>query len=90
MSEAVWAVLAFLLGWKLSGGKAPSASTAAHAVSASAKNTVHQAVAQASSDAWNAVWTVAWHVILIAAVALALLYGASVVLRAARRNVTGR
>lgn len=90
MSEALWAALAFLLGWKASSASGGNPSAATHAATSGAKNAVHQVVNQASDAVWSTVWTVAWHVALILVVLLALVYGASLVLRQARRNVTGR
>jgi hypothetical protein len=83
MSEAIWAALAFLLGWKAAGGDP-------HAAATGAKNAVHQVVTQASNTVWSAAWSVTWHLALVAVVILALLYGGSVLLRRARKNVLGR
>jgi hypothetical protein len=90
MSEALWAALAFLLGWKASSASGGHPAAAAHAATSGAGNAVHQVVTQASDAVWSTVWTVAWHVVILLAVVLALVYGASLVLRQARRNVTGR
>ena len=93
MTEAIWAVLAFLLGWKAAaatgGHPAAAASSAANSAASAAKNAVHQVVTQASNTLWNTIWIVTWHLAVIAAVGLAVLYGASLVLRRARKNVTG-
>lgn len=87
MTEAAWAILAFLLGWKLAGGHPGSPGTAV-------KNSVHQAVTQASNSVLSAVWDVAWHAALIlallAALILAARYGVPALLRRAGISVTRR
>jgi hypothetical protein len=82
---AIWAVLAFLLGWKAATATGGHPGAAVSSAASSARTAAHQVVAQVT----NTVWSVAWHVVLIGAVLLALVYGGSLVLRRARRNVTG-
>jgi hypothetical protein len=87
---AALAFLAFLLGLRLSGAHpAAAASQAAHAVSSTASRQVHAAVAQAGNGMRGMVLGIAWHVAVLAVLALALAYGGSLVLKRARRNVTG-
>jgi hypothetical protein len=90
MTEAIWAALAFLLGWKAAAAAGGDPHAAASSAATGAKNAVHQAVTQASDTVWSAVWSVTWHLALIALVILALVYGASVLLRRARTNILGR
>jgi hypothetical protein len=73
---AVWAILAFLLGWKAATATGGHPAAAVSSAANSAKTAAHQMVAQVTNTVW-------------AAVALALVYGASLVLRRARRNITG-
>jgi hypothetical protein len=91
---ALWAVLAFLLGWKLAASSGGNPAVAAHAVSTAAKNTVHQAVTQASSTILSVVWDVTWHlaliVIVIAAVIAAVRYGLHLLIRRNRGSLSGR
>ena len=89
MTEAVWAILAFLIGWKAATATGGHPSAAVSSAASSARTAVHQAVAQVTNTVWATVWSVAWHVMVIAAVLLAVVYGGSLVLRRARRNVTG-
>ena len=89
VTEAVWAVLAFLLGWKAATATGGHPAAAASSAASSARSAAHQVVAQVTNTVWATVWSVAWHVVVIAAVLLALVYGGSLVLRRARRNVTG-
>jgi hypothetical protein len=86
---AIWAVLAFLLGWKAATATGGHPAAAVSSAASSAKTAAHQVVAQVTNTVWATVWSVAWHVVVIAAVLLALVYGGSLVLRRARRNVTG-
>jgi hypothetical protein len=86
---AIWAVLAFLLGWKAATATGGHPGAAVSSAASSARTAAHQVVAQVTNTVWATVWSVAWHVVLIAAVLLALVYGGSLVLRRARRNVTG-
>ena len=90
MSEALWAALAFLLGWKAATASGGSPHAAASSAATGAKHAVNQAVTQASNAVWSEVWNVTWHLALIAVVILALVYGASMLLRRARKNVLGR
>jgi hypothetical protein len=86
---AVWAILAFLLGWKAATATGGHPAAAVSSAASSAKTAAHQMVAQVTNTVWATVWSVAWHVVVIGAVVLALVYGASLVLRRARRNITG-
>jgi hypothetical protein len=86
---AVYAILAFLLGWKSATATGGHPAAAVSSAANSAKTAAHQVVAQVTNTVWATVWSVAWHVVVLAAVGLALVYGASLVLRRARRNVTG-
>ena len=86
---AVYAILAFLLGWKAAAATGGHPAAAVSSAANSAKTAAHQMVAQVTNTVWATVWSVAWHVVVLAAVGLALVYGASLVLRRARRNVTG-
>ena len=86
---AVYAILAFLLGWKAATTTGGHPAAAVSSAANSAKTAAHQVVAQVTNTVWATVWSVAWHVVVLAAVLLALVYGGSLVLRRARRNVTG-
>jgi hypothetical protein len=86
---AVYAILAFLLGWKAATTTGGHPAAAVSSAANSAKTAAHQVVAQVTNTVWATVWSVAWHVVVLAAVLLVLVYGASLVLRRARRNVTG-
>jgi hypothetical protein len=86
---AVYAILAFLLGWKTATATGGHPAAAVSSAANSAKTAAHQVVAQVTNTVWATVWSVAWHVVVLTAVLLALVYGASLVLRRARRNVTG-
>jgi hypothetical protein len=86
---AVWAILAFLLGWKAATTTGGHPAAAVSSAASSARTAAHQVVAQVTNTVWATVWSVAWHVVVLAAVVLVLVYGASLVLRRARRNITG-
>jgi len=86
---AVWAILAFLFGWKAAIATGGHPAAAVSSVASSAKTAAHQVVAQVTNTVWATVWSVAWHVVVLAVVVLALVYGASLVLGRARRNITG-
>lgn len=90
MTEAIWAIVGFLLGWKSAGAAGGNPAAVPSAATSAVKNTVRQAVTQASDTVWSAVWSVAWHVIPIGAVLLALLAAGSLVVRWSRKNVFGR
>jgi hypothetical protein len=89
MTEAIWAILGLLIGWKAATSTGGHPAAVPSAASTAVKNTVHQAVTQASDTVLSVIWSVAWHLVITGLVITGLAAGGRWLLRRARGNIFG-